>query len=256
MMGLTQHEAQLYVALAEQGAQTGYELANVTGIPRANVYSALASMVDKGAVHKVGAEPARYIATPPDEFTASAIRSLNENAQTIVDNLKPRPLEPDLVVSLEGEEVIFNKVIHLTESARNTIYIHAAARDLNTLKTTLQQAAKRGIKVVIISLGRCPVKAHLVYENMRSATWLAGEGRPLRLIIDSNLMLTGEIGRGSFSRGVYSSNASLVTMAKHAFVQEIILAEIMTGMGEDMVSRYGDDFKLIQDKVANPSKLE
>jgi len=253
-MGLTNHEAQLYIALAEQGVQTGYELANATGVPRANVYASLASMVDKGAVHKISEEPARYIATPPSEFTAGAMRSLEACARMVVDNIKPQPLQPDMVVSLEGEEVILNKIVSLLEAAETTVYIHAAAPDLATLKTALTKAAKRGVKVVIISLGRCPIKAQLVYENKRPATWIDGEGRPVRLITDSHWLMTAETGRGRLSRGVYSSNVSLVTMAKHAFVQEIILAEIMAGMGDEMISRFGDDFKLIQDKVAHPSQ--
>ncbi|MGE5449766.1 MAG: TrmB family transcriptional regulator [Methanomassiliicoccales archaeon] len=253
-MGLTNHEAQLYISLAEQGAQTGYELANATGVPRANVYAALASMVDKGAVNKISEDPARYVATPPDELTAGAIRTLVSSAQLIVDNIKPQPLEPDMVVSLEGEEVILNKLNYLLEAATSTIYIHAASQDLNTVKLSLAAAAKRGVKVVIISLGSCPVQAQLVYENQQPATWIGGKGRPVRLITDSHWLLTGETGRGRLSRGVYSSNVSLVTMAKHAFVQEIILAEIMASMGEEMISRFGDEFKLIQDKVAHPDQ--
>lgn len=250
-MGLTSHEAQLYIALGEHGAQTGYELANATGIPRANVYAALASMVDKGAVQKVSEDPARYIATPPSEFTQGVLRSLASQARIVVDNIKPSVLEPDMVISLEGEEVIVNKIISMIDSARSTIYIHAAAQDLNNMAASLLIAAERGVKVVIISEGHCQVKAHLVYENTRPATWITGEGRPVRLITDSHWLMTAEIGRGRLSRGVYSSNVSLVIMAKHAFVQEIILAEVMAAMGDEMVSRFGDDFKIIQDKVAH-----
>lgn len=254
-MGLTNHEAQIYISLAEQGVQTGYELANSTGIPRANVYAALASMVDKGAVQKIGEDPARYIATPPEEFTVGAIRAMELSARVVMNSIRPKPLEPDLVVSLEGEDVILNKINNMLETAMTTVYIHASSRDLMTVKKNLTATAKRDVKVVIISLGRCPVKAQLVYENKRPATWVNGEGRPVRLITDSKMMLTGEMGRGRLSRGVYSSNVSLVNMAKHAFVQEIILAEVMTGMGGELISRYGEDFSLIQDKVAHPEYL-
>lgn len=252
-MGLTYQEAQIYIKLAEEGAQTGYEIANGTGIARANVYSALASMVDKGAVHRISEEPARYVATPPQEFTSNVIRMMGEYAQIVVENLKPRTLEADVVISLEGEEVILNKVLNLIDGAQATIYLDAWALDLARLKQPLKKAGERGVKVVIISLGPCPVEGMLVYENRRAPTWLVGDGRPVRLIVDSRLMLNGELGRGRLSRGVMSCNASLVGMAKHSFVQEIILAELVKSMGEELSERYGPDFSLIRDKVANPT---
>ena len=50
-LGLTKHESSIYLALLEQGAQTGYEVAKSTGISRSNTYITLASLVEKGAAY-------------------------------------------------------------------------------------------------------------------------------------------------------------------------------------------------------------
>jgi sugar-specific transcriptional regulator TrmB len=48
-LGFLVSEARVYVALLRQQALTGYELAKVTGIPRANVYPVLKKLEQRGA---------------------------------------------------------------------------------------------------------------------------------------------------------------------------------------------------------------
>jgi len=249
-LGLTGHEAQVYMSNVQKGEQTGYEIANLTGIARSNVYAALASLLEKGIVYKVSEDPARYVAISPQELSARVLRSIESSAQELIDQLKPQQLNHDLVVSLEGEEHILNKIIYLINNAASTIYLDAAAVDLAELTEDLVQAQQRGVKVVIISLGKCPVTGMLVYENQSPASWLISSGRPIRLIADSSTMLTAELGRGKASRGLYSSNTSLVMMAKHSFTQEIILAEVRNKYETELTDYFGSDFSKIRTKVS------
>lgn len=249
-LGLTGHEAQVYISNVQKGEQTGYEIANLTGIARSNVYAALASLLEKGIVYKVSEEPARYVAISPEELSARVIRSIESSSLELINQLKPQQLNQDLVISLEGEENILDKIIYLLRHAASTIYLDASAADLAELADDLQQARLRGVKVVIISLGKCPVAGMLVYENQSPASWLISAGRPVRLIVDSSTMLTGELGRGKSSRGIYSSNASLVMMAKHSFTQEIILTEVRSKYESELTAYFGSDFSKIRQKVA------
>jgi len=249
-LGLTGHEAQVYISNVQKGEQTGYEIANLTGIARSNVYAALASLLEKGIVYKVSEDPARYISISPEELSARVLRSMEISSKELIDQLKPQQLNQDLVISLENADNILNKIIYLIKHAASTIYLDAAAIDLTELAEDLQQAQQRGVKVVVISLGKCPVTGMLVYENESPASWLVSAGRPLRLIIDSGTMLTAELGRGKASRGIYSSNASLVMMAKHSFIQEIILAEVRNKYETELTAYFGSDFNKIRQKVA------
>ena len=249
-LGLTGHEAQVYICNVQKGEQTGYEIANLTGIARSNVYAALASLLEKGIVYKVSEDPARYVAIPPEELSARVLRSIESSSQELIDQLKPQQLNQDLVINLESEENTLNKIIYLINHASSTIYLDAAAADLTELVGDLHQAQQRGVKVVIISLGKCPVTGMLVYENQSPASWLVSSGRPVKLIVDSGTMLTAELGRGKASRGIYSSNASLVMMAKHSFTQEIILAEVRNKYETELIAYFGSDFHKIRQKVA------
>ena len=47
---LTRQEATLYLTLLAEGRLTGYEATKLTGISRSNTYTALAGLVEKGAL--------------------------------------------------------------------------------------------------------------------------------------------------------------------------------------------------------------
>lgn len=49
--GLTRQEANIYLCLLQNKDLSGYEVSKITGISRSNVYSALASLVEKGAAY-------------------------------------------------------------------------------------------------------------------------------------------------------------------------------------------------------------
>jgi len=96
----------------------------------------------------------------------------------------------------------------------------------------------------------------LIYENLTPASWITAEGRPVRLIIDSSLMLTGELGRDRLSQGIYSRNATLVMLAKHSYTQEIILAEVRAVFGTELEARFGHEFATIRNKVASSKRRD
>ena len=49
-LGFTDYEAKAYVALSSRYPATAYEVAKVSGLPRANVYSVLRTLELKGAI--------------------------------------------------------------------------------------------------------------------------------------------------------------------------------------------------------------
>lgn len=249
--GLTGYEAQVYITLVQKGVQTGYELAHASGLPRASVYSALSSLRDKGGALKVGAEPSRYVAVKPSEFTSNRMRFFCQAAEAVVNGLKFQDPEPDTIAILDGEEAIVNQTINLLSTAGHTVYISAASDDLARFAAILAETVTRGVKVVVLSSGSFKATGMILYASDSSTTWLSGQGRPISLIVDSSLILTGELGRGETSKGVYSRNASLVMMSKRSFVQEIILFEARSRFDAEFTAAFGADFAMIRQKITD-----
>ena len=76
-VGLTRNEAVAYVTLLEsEGAVTGYEVAQRSGIPRSAVYSVLRRLEEAGGAFLAGADPARYVACDPVRFVTASSRGL------------------------------------------------------------------------------------------------------------------------------------------------------------------------------------
>ena len=58
---LTRQEANIYLALHEAGAKTGYEIAKQTGISRSNAYNALAGLVDGSFIGSIPTVGSKYL---------------------------------------------------------------------------------------------------------------------------------------------------------------------------------------------------
>ena len=84
---LTRQEATIYVALLTHGEMTGYEVAKETGIARSNVYSALQSLVEKGALYLLEGETTKYVPVAADRFLKNVIAELEKKSDVILQNL-------------------------------------------------------------------------------------------------------------------------------------------------------------------------
>src|SRR5499425_563100 len=67
-LGFTGAEAQIYVYLLQHPHVTGYEVSKGTGLPRANAYQALETLVGKERVIPVSPDPVRYAVVPPAQL--------------------------------------------------------------------------------------------------------------------------------------------------------------------------------------------
>jgi len=52
-LGFSEYEARAYLALLQRNPLNGYELAKVSGLPRANVYAVLQKLEDRGFEMKI-----------------------------------------------------------------------------------------------------------------------------------------------------------------------------------------------------------
>src|SRR5690554_3060814 len=91
-VGLTRHEAQLYMLLSSEGFMTGYEAAKLSGISRSNVYLALAGLVEKGGAMRIEGEVQRFAPVRAAEFCSNKRRRQELVLREILDKV-PAPRE-------------------------------------------------------------------------------------------------------------------------------------------------------------------
>lgn len=225
-LGFTEYEARLYLELRQRPGLTGYELAKALGLPRANVYAALQSLVMKGGAHRTPGEPVRHVPADFDELAAAKSKQLQASLAYLRANL-PRPaevVEPILV--LMGDEAVAGKLESMVEGAERTIYLDLWAEEVRRFKPALSRAAERGVKIVLITAGAEDLPNATLYGHGRDEEWAARHGRPLRMVADSHRALAGSAGRGAESRAFYSADPAFVDLVREALIHDIILARV------------------------------
>lgn len=216
--GLTRQEATVYTALHTEGAQTGYEIAKLTGISRSGAYTTLASLVDKGATCVIEGAATRYVPLPPDEFCRNRIRELQDVRAQVVRGMPAAREDTEGYITIRADRHVCAKIRNMIEEAQLRMYISLSASLFALFLPSLQEAVSKGRKVVVITDAPAGLPGAVVYHSPRR------QGQ-IRLICDSNVVLTGEAGSGEDAACLYSRKQNLVDVMKESIQNEIRLIE-------------------------------
>jgi len=220
--GLTRQEATLYLTLYAQGELSGYEAAKITGISRSNAYGALAGLVDKGAAYMIEGAVTKYIHVDINEFCNNKLKNLQEIKYKLTDNMPAQEHESEGYITINGQKHIIDKMKNLLMAAEQRIYLSISLNIVEMIREELNILIKKGIKIVLI----CDEDIHLpgvrVYVTNNSTN-------QLRMIVDSQHVLTGDIGEEE-SSCLYSSKKNLVDVFKDALRNEMKLIELTKGV--------------------------
>lgn len=220
---LTKQEATLYVLLLKEGYLTGYEAAKQTGISRSNTYTALAGLVEKGAAYVLEeGKVTRYTPVAPEEFCTNKIDRLKEIKQKVLSQLPVLKSDAEGYITIKGELEIINKLKNTVRQAKARIYVSANKRVMELLKSELVDALNRGLKVVIISDKQFTLPQAICYGTEK-------QNEQIRLIADSQTVVTGDLEDEENSTCLYSCKRNLVDLFKDALKNEIKLIELQKG---------------------------
>ncbi len=228
-IGLTRHEAVLYITLCKEGELTGYEAAKLTGIPRSNAYLALAGLVEKGAAYRIESEAAKYTAVPAVEFTRNMRRELERVLDYIEENIPAKDERFYPFITINGSRQIVHKMKNIIEQARERIYLSCSPAELEHVRNELAQAAERKLKVVLITAEPLEHKGFQIYIAPK-------QPGQIRLIADSSHVLTGEFKNSGDCSCLYSQNENLVNLIKDSLTNEIKLIELGKSGGNGALS--------------------
>lgn len=222
LLGLTRQEATIYLHLFENNELTGYEAAKSTGISRSNVYSSLASLVDKGAAYIVEGAATKYTPVPIDELCENRIRLLRETKEYLSTSM-PRMTDSDVgYITIEGYRNILDKITNMLLQAQYRVYLAISGDKLKTIQSELERLAEREIKVVILTDRQVSVDGATLYcETKRD--------EQIHLITDSKYVLTGDMTGKDTDTCLYSGQVNFVNVLKDALRNEIKLNELSGG---------------------------
>ncbi len=217
--GLTRQESTIYLTLMSDGELTGYEVAKLTGISRSNTYTALAGIVDKGAAYAIEGNVTKYSAVNFLEFSQNFIRNLQTKQAFIIPRLPERKKESDGYLTIRGKQHITNKILNMLEKTEYRVYTSLPITVLLFIEPILKELISAGKKVVILTNQPYDLKGAVVYLT-------ANEDCQIRLIVDSEKVLTGRIDGYEEPTCLYSKNQNLIDVFKEMLQNEITLIEL------------------------------
>ena len=171
--GLNSYESKLWTALLSRGVSTAGELSDIADVPRSRSYDVLESLEKKGFVIMKLGKPIKYIAVPPTEVIDRVKNKIQEKAESqirMISDLKSgnvlnelnllhtqgiESVEPfDLSGSIKDRTNIYNHLATMIKKAKKSVSIvtsnEGVARKVDALKSVLEKAKQRGVKVKIM----------------------------------------------------------------------------------------------------------
>ncbi|HWC75414.1 MAG TPA: helix-turn-helix domain-containing protein, partial [Gemmatimonadales bacterium] len=202
--GFTPTESLVYTTLLRLGPATGYAVARAARLARANAYSALEGLVNRGAASRTPPphRPARYRPTDPQGLLAQLAMRQGEALDRLGRELQELSLPGEPITrEVAGLRAVANLVMQLVARATKRVEGVMAAELWRPTLPAWRRAAERA-RIALRMIGDLPAD---------SPSWLkpAGEAataaRATILLIDeSQLILTS--GDGEAIAGVWSAH--------------------------------------------------
>ena len=250
-LGFTEYEARTYIALVEGGAMNGYELAQASGIPRANVYAVAAKLVERGAAHRAETpEGTRYRGVAP----AALLRKVGESqrrtlarARRALSRLRPRE-EPPAVLNLEGDEVLA-RAREVIDGARSRLEVGIQPAEAAALAEPLRSASERGIEILTLCMERCPSECGGCRGDIHRYDLSADrDGRWLLIVADGRTALVGALGRRT-PRGVLTEEPLLRGLVSSYIARSLTLATLADVGGKELLSLLTEPVRRLLDPL-------
>src|SRR4051794_23155367 len=152
-LGFGDYEAKAYLGLLRSGPMTGYELARVSGVPRANVYDILPRLEERGAVVRADSPSgARYSAVPASQLISGLSDRFNDNIAAAEEALQNEGqiAGQDYTWNIEGYRAVIDHARTLLDAASGEAVVALWPQEALALAHNLSGAEARGVSLTTL----------------------------------------------------------------------------------------------------------
>ncbi|HST36349.1 MAG TPA: helix-turn-helix domain-containing protein [Allosphingosinicella sp.] len=229
-LGFSETEAAVYCELLRQPA-TGYRLAQAIGKSPPNIYLALGSLHQKGAVLADDSEGRVYRAAAPAELLGALERQFEARRSEALGALSTigSEKEDDRIYHLKTLDQTYARARAMVAGARETLLFDCFPAPFEALREDLRAAAGRGVRVAgIVYDEATEASFDLVRSPPRPGIIDRWPGDQLSIVADACEYLLALLARDgrTVRHAVWSNGAYLSTLQHNALASEIRLYEI------------------------------
>lgn len=253
-LGFTEYEAKAYLALLSHSPATGYAVAKNSGVPRSKIYEVLDGMTARGDVLISPGNPPLYKALPAKELIAARKARAEENfllAEQSLEKFEQAEHDRENIWNITGHDAILQKVNECITSAKKRILIEIWEEDFPTVAENLEEAAKRGVNVSIISYGNIPAAFANVYpHDMSDKITTEYGGRWLVFSADDAQVVAGAVSMGEESRAAWTMHQGLVMPITEVMIHDLYIVEMLKAHRDILEGTFGKDLIELRRKFA------
>jgi len=233
-LGFSEYEARAYLALLQRNPLNGYELAKLSGLPRANVYAVLQKLEDRGAVVRLDMPSgARYAPVPPTELIqriASRFQDVLSTTQQALEELAT-PAAAEYVWNIQGYAALIDHAHVLIDATQEQLLVAIGRAEASALAEPLARAETRGVAVTTLCLDECSVECGSCRGTIcRSCAAVSAVQQWLVLVSDNAEALAGEIGLNNDALAVRTHQQLQVDLAswyiRHSMALTAVLSDL------------------------------
>jgi sugar-specific transcriptional regulator TrmB len=180
--GFTPTESLVYEVLVRSGPGTGYAIARAAGLARANAYSALEGLVQKGAARVEDGRPKRFRPEPPTTLVARIVdaqAAALDTLSTVLDQVSVPP-SPTLV-ELGSARGALQLLSHEIARSQSRVALVGPVDGFPIITPALRKAAASGVQLDLASTRSIELPFATVAEANPPVGW---PGEPLVAVID------------------------------------------------------------------------
>ncbi len=231
-LGFTDLEATVYAALVSGEGDTGYALAKATGKPVANVYKAIESLEAKGAIVVAGVEPRTLRAVDPGELIGALRSRFEGRASEAEQALKALHSADDRegLFRLKTTEQAWERASAMIRGAERTLLIDAFPNTLGPIEADIEDAARRGVKVVALTYSdehELPGTRRLVHRlGATVLDWRHDEQLILNADAERMMMAQFSIGAKSVLQAIWTDSLFLSMHYYDSFFCQFVVHQI------------------------------
>ncbi|MEZ4654217.1 MAG: helix-turn-helix domain-containing protein [Candidatus Eisenbacteria bacterium] len=217
-------------------AATGYRIAQSIGKPAANVYKAIDTLIQKGAILVEEGEARLCRAVPPNELIgrlSSQYRERLDDARNALARLE-RIEEDERIYQIRNREQVLARAVGMLRHAESVALLDLFPVPLEALRGEIEAAARRGITVSVKVYQPATLDGVTVCEDPRGALvqdrW---PGQWMNLVIDGREHLIGLLSHDGerVLQAIWSQSVYISWVYHSALGSELELARLQARLG-------------------------
>lgn len=256
-LGLTGNEARIYLSLLKQNPATGYEISQVTSVPRSAIYSVLGRLESMNIINGVGDKPRRFIPISSEalveHYSHKMERDLTElRAGLAALDRGARDLD---VWFIKGYDNMILKAREMIGKSIERLYLSVWRTEYLALEIEVAEALARGVHVTIFSFNHVPlVGANTVLYDLDEDQLAREWKRSIILVADNANAILGGAQHDDHNQVVWTDHPSLIGLATNHIILDITLAGVRLDQDvTSIVAPMMDNLKLDLDKMIQQS---